>query len=72
MKNRKKKAAAQFPIKIQGNLSKLFISFQTVEVKDHEGMSGAYIFWSRYVFMLYIMVDSDNKTQNCTFQFVKW
>ena len=24
-----------------------------------------------YVFILHVMMDSDNKTQNCTFQFVK-
>ena len=37
-------------------------------------MSGyvEHIFSCCYVFILHVMMDSDNKTQNCTFQFVKW
>ena len=50
----------------------LFISFKTVEGKDHEGISGAHILLPSYVFALHIMVASDNKTQNCTFQFITW
>ena len=58
-------------MKIRGNRGKLFIAFQTVEVNDHERINGVHIFLSSYVFVLEIMVNGDNKTQSCTFQFVK-
>ena len=45
-------AVAQFPMKNWGNRGKLFISSKTVEVKDHEGISGAQIFLCSYVFIL--------------------
>ena len=62
---------AQFTIK--GNRGKLFISFESVEVNVHkETRQVEHIFSCRYVCILDIMGDSDNKTQNCTFQFVKW
>ena len=45
-------AVAQFPMKNWGNRGKLFISLVTAEVNDHEGISGAQIFLSSYVFIL--------------------
>ena len=37
-------AAAQFLMKIRDNRARLFISFETVNVNNHEGRSGAHIF----------------------------
>ena len=60
-------------MKIRGNRGKLFISFEIVKVNIYKWTRQVeHIFSCCYVCILDIMVDSDNKTQNCTFQFVKW